>query len=113
MRKPAQPQPIPVSVSDLRLNLQETDYADLFDEAQSEVRWALHCKVHRAARELSLVQPLTDKFIKTKCREKLANEFNFMRNQSGGNAAKFMDFVQCVAAIKPGRTLPTLLRVQI
>jgi hypothetical protein len=50
----------------------------------------------RTIEQALISQALTDKFIKMRCREKLASEFNFMRNQSAGNAATFMDFVQCV-----------------
>ena len=41
-------------------------------------------------------QVLSAKAIKAACREKLAAEFTFMREQAGGDLATFMDFVQCV-----------------
>lgn len=61
-------------IEDLRLNLQETDYADVFAEEKLPV--------------------LSAKAIKAACREKLAAEFTFMREQAGGDLATFMDFVQ-------------------
>ena len=80
-----------VVLTDVKLNLQETDYSGFLQEEVRLVFAAQYSKTHSP--KIQALSSLSPSFIGIKCREKLAQEFVYLRSLAVEPMATFLDYI--------------------